>query len=60
MEDLREDAPQVVEKIPEGVIDALGIESPKRVLIFLACGLVTPPAAVLWTFLIADLVIAIG
>ena len=27
MEDPREDAPQGVEKIPEGVIDALGIES---------------------------------
>jgi sodium-dependent dicarboxylate transporter 2/3/5 len=41
MEDPREDAPQGVEKIPEGVIDALGIESPKRALIFIGCGLVS-------------------
>ena len=36
MEDSREVAPQGVEKIPEGLIGALGIESPKRVLIFIA------------------------
>jgi sodium-dependent dicarboxylate transporter 2/3/5 len=41
MEDPREEAAQVVERIPEGIFGALGIESPKRILIFIACGLVS-------------------